>query len=68
MDYGVIASIIGFVASVATMWGILQQKVHQIEDRITVLEKDHDILIEIRTKIDLLLDSRIPTKEQKSKR
>lgn len=68
MDYGIVGSIVAFVASVATMWGMLQQKVHQLEDRIAVVEKDHDILVEIRTKIDLLLDNRIQTGAKKQKR
>lgn len=68
MDYGIVGSIVAFVASVATMWGMLQQKVHQLEDRIAVVEKDHDILVEIRTKIDLLLDNRIETGAKKQKR
>lgn len=68
MDYGIVGSVVAFVASVATMWGMLQQKVHQLEDRIAVVEKDHDILVEIRTKIDLLLDNRIETGAKKQKR
>lgn len=68
MDYGIVGSIVAFVASVATMWGMLQQKVHQLEDRIAIVEKDHDILVEIRTKIDLLLDNRIETGAKKQKR
>ena len=68
MDYGIIISIAGVIISAAIAWGVSQQKIHALEERVTDLEKDHDILVEIRTKIDLLLDNRIATAGKKNKR
>ena len=55
MDYGVLTSIIGFVASVATAWGMLQQKIKQLEDRMEPLEKDRELLIRIDEKVSTLI-------------
>lgn len=68
MDYGIIISIASIVVSAAIAWGVAQQKISALEERVTNLEKDHDILVEIRTKIDLLLDNRIPATGKKNKR
>ena len=68
MDYGIVISIASVVASAAIAWGVSQQKISSLEERVANLEKDHDILVEIRTKIDLLLDNRIPTTGDKNKR
>lgn len=55
MDYGIITSIVGFVASVATAWGMLQQKIKQLEDRMEPLEKDRELLIRIDEKVSTLI-------------
>ena len=55
MNYGVITSIIGFVASVATAWGMLQQKIKQLESRMEPLEKDRELLIRIDEKVSTLI-------------
>ena len=55
MDYGIITSIIGFVASVATAWGMLQQKIKQLEERMEPLEKDRELLIRIDEKVSTLI-------------
>lgn len=55
MDYGILTSIIGFVASVATAWGMLQQKIKQLEERMEPLEKDRELLIRIDEKVSTLI-------------
>ena len=55
MNYGIITSIVGFVASVATAWGMLQQKIKQLESRMEPLEKDRELLIRIDEKVSTLI-------------
>ena len=55
MNYGVLTSILGFVASVATAWGMLQQKIKQLETRMEPLEKDRELLIRIDEKVSTLI-------------
>lgn len=49
----------GAVLSVGTAWGIVTTRVKQVEARVDELDdgrtKDHDLLIEIRTKLDIIM-------------
>lgn len=47
--------IITAVVSVAVSYGVIKQKLKDMEEKIERFDKDHDLLVEIKTKIDLLL-------------
>lgn len=56
------SEIITFVVTVAVAWGVMQTKIKNIEaevseikERLDGLNKDHDLLVELNTKVDMLL-------------
>ena len=61
MDIQVVLAIVTLVGSIAIAWGVSVAKQRTLEIRLGVIESehkaDHDLLIEIRTKLDILLSS-----------
>lgn len=61
MEQYVIA-IITAIVSIAVSYGTIKTKVNQLEEKIERFDKDHDLLVELNTKIDMIL------KNQRSKK
>jgi len=61
MDIQVILAVVTLVGSVAIAWGVSVTKQRTLEIRLGVIESehkaDHDLLIEIKTKLDILLSN-----------
>ena len=49
------AEIITALVSVAMSYGVIKAKVTELERRIEKFDKDHDLLVALNTKIDMLL-------------
>lgn len=49
------AEIITAIVSISVSYGVIKTKVAEMERKIERFDKDHDLLVEIRTKLDLLL-------------
>jgi hypothetical protein len=58
-----IISLLGIALSAGVAWGITSAKIKETENRLNVLSatysKDHDLLVEIKTKLDMLLKGRV---------
>lgn len=50
-----ISEIITALVSIAVSYGVIKTKINMFEQKIEKFDKDHDLLVEIKTKIDLLL-------------
>lgn len=59
---GLWPEIITAVVSVAVSYGVIKTKINAMEQKIEKFDKDHDLLVELNTKIDMLL------KEQRGKK
>lgn len=63
MEISVVISIVSMVASACVAWGIVKQQVKNLEERLSALEDDNktnrEILIEIRTKVQMILEGSI---------
>lgn len=63
MEISVVISIVSIVASACVAWGIVKQQVKNLEERLSALEDDNktnrEILIEIRTKVQMILEGSI---------
>jgi hypothetical protein len=61
MDGQLIIAIATLAVSAGIAWGISQSKLKALEIRLAIVESehknDHDLLIEIKTKLDMLLVS-----------
>lgn len=61
MDIQVILALVTLVGSIAIAWGISVTKLKSLEIRLGIVESehkaDHDLLIEIKTKLDILLSN-----------
>jgi hypothetical protein len=61
MDIQVILAVVTLVGSVAVAWGVSVAKQRALKIRLGVTESehkvDHDLLIEIKTKLDILLSN-----------
>jgi len=61
MDIQVVLAIVTLVGSIAIAWGVSVSKQRTLEIRLGVLESehkaDHDLLIEIKTKLDIILSN-----------
>lgn len=49
------AEIITALVSVAMSYGVIKAKITELERRIEKFDKDHDLLVALNTKIDMLL-------------
>lgn len=54
--------VITAAVSVSVSYGVMKQKLKDMEEKIERFDKDHDLLVELNTKIDMLL------KNQRSKK
>ena len=50
------------LVSISVSYGVIKTKVNAMEQKIERFDKDHDLLVELNTKIDMLL-----TKERSRK-
>ena len=50
-----LSEIITALISIAVSYGVIKTKINMFEQKIEKFDKDHDLLVEIKTKIDLLL-------------
>lgn len=57
-----LSEIITALVSVAVSYGAMKAKIHQLEQKVERFDKDHDLLVELNTKIDMIL------KNQRSKK
>lgn len=51
----IITAFVSALVSVSISYGVMKAKMHYIEEKIEKFDKDHDLLVEIKTKIDLLV-------------
>lgn len=54
--------VITAAVSISISYGVIKQKIKDMEEKIERFDKDHDLLVELNTKIDMLL------KNQRSKK
>ena len=54
--------VITAAVSISVSYGVIKQKLKDMEEKIERFDKDHDLLVELNTKIDMLL------KNQRSKK
>lgn len=61
-NWNLIFTILSVVASAGVAWGITKAKINHIEEKVDAVQKthtrDHDLLVKLDTKIDMLLDNR----------
>lgn len=57
-----LSEIITALVSVAVSYGAMKTKIRQLEQKVERFDKDHDLLVELNTKIDMIL------KNQRSKK
>ena len=50
------AEIITALVSISVSYGVIKTKVAEIERKVERFDKDHDLLVSLNTKIDLLLN------------
>lgn len=51
----IITAFVSALISVSISYGVMKAKMHYMEEKIEKFDKDHDLLVEIKTKIDLLV-------------
>ena len=51
----IITAFVSAVISISISYGVMKAKMHYMEEKIEKFDKDHDLLVEIKTKIDLLV-------------
>lgn len=56
------AEILTAIVSVSISYGVIKAKIAEIERKVEKHDKDHDLLVELNTKVDMLL------KEQRGKK
>jgi hypothetical protein len=70
MDMQLAIAIGTFAASAGIAWGVTTAKLKSLEIRLAVVESehktDHDLLIEIKTKLDMLLQNTLRPAPQPS--
>jgi len=49
-------SIITILISVGISYGIMKAKMNYMEQKLEKHDKDHDLLVEVNTKVDMLLE------------
>ena len=49
-------SIVTILISVGISYGIMKAKMNYMEQKIEKHDKDHDLLVEVNTKVDMLLE------------
>lgn len=51
----IITAAVSALASVCISYGVMKAKLRYMEEKMDKFDKDHDLLVEIKTKIDLLV-------------
>jgi len=49
-------SVISILISVGISYGIMKAKMNYMEQKLEKHDKDHDLLVEVNTKVDMLLE------------
>lgn len=52
------AEIITALVSISVSYGVIKTKVAEIERKVEKHDKDHDLLVELNAKVDMLLKQR----------
>lgn len=60
----IITAFISALISICVSYGVMKAKIHYMEEKLEKFDKDHDLLVEIKTKIDLLVINE-PSKRSK---
>lgn len=50
--------VITALVSISVSYGVIKTKINAMEQKIERFDKDHDLLVELNTKIDLLLNDK----------
>lgn len=50
-----LSEIITALVSISVSYGVIKTKINNLEQKIERFDKDHDLLVELNTKIDMLL-------------
>ena len=58
-----LSEIITALVSISVSYGVVTTKIKQMENEMETFRRDHDLLVELNTKIDMLLKS-----QQRSKK
>jgi hypothetical protein len=51
----IITAFVSALISICVSYGVMKAKIHYMEEKLEKFDKDHDLLVEIKTKIDLLV-------------
>lgn len=49
------AEVLTAIVSVSISYGVIKAKIAEIERKVEKHDKDHDLLVELNTKVDMLL-------------
>lgn len=60
----IITAAVSVLASVCISYGAMKAKLRYMDEKLEKFDKDHDLLVEIKTKIDLLVINE-PSKRSK---
>lgn len=52
------SEILTAIVSISVSYGVVKTKINQIETEMATFRKDHDLLVELNTKMDMLLKQR----------
>lgn len=58
MMEGIWPEVLTALISISVSYGVIKTKINAMEEKIERFDKDHDLLVELNTKIDLLLNKR----------
>lgn len=50
-----LSEIITALVSISVSYGVIKTKIHDMEQKIERFDKDHDLLVTLNTKMDMLL-------------
>lgn len=50
-----LAEILTAIVSISVSYGVVKTKINQIESELDTFRRDHDLLVELNTKMDMLL-------------
>ena len=49
------SEILTAIVSISVSYGVIKTKIHDMEQKIERFDKDHDLLVTLNTKMDMLL-------------
>ena len=58
-----LSEILTAIVSISVSYGVVKTKISQIETELNTFRKDHDLLVELNTKMDMLLKQQQPKKK-----